>query len=177
MRRPKSTPGPPRRTLRFKSVPTTNQSQNSSFMSQSQGSTRDPLAAVNPRRPLRRQNRHHSATTSAFSLGATLASLSILPRRSLLGQNRHHGWGIGHRQATSLSTSFDFQFGGTHDDPYFQELAASAPQRRNWRGILIGNHVSLIFVKVIVLAFSMIVFISSIILAIIFFISPRKSLY
>lgn len=130
--RPKGTPAP-RRTLRFKSVPT----------SQSQGSiTRDPLTAYRPRRTAS----HHERAIS-FSLGATLASLSLLPRRSTTG-------GRGRRQPNN----FDFVFHSAHQDPYLQELAASAPQKRNWRGILT--------------AFAMIIFLSSIILAAIFFLTP-----
>lgn len=110
--RPKGTPAP-RRTLRFKSVPST---------SQSQGPTRDPLTIYRPRRTAS----HHERAIS-FSLGATLASLSLMPRRTM-------SVGRGRRQPHS----FDFVFHSAHPDPYLQEIAASAPQKRNWRGILTG---------------------------------------
>jgi hypothetical protein len=121
-----------------------------------QGQGRDPMAAVDPRQlrrslPSRPHRRPASHTSRAFSLGATLASLSLLPRRTLLGARQP--------QSTCINANFEYAFAGGNDhDPYFQELAASAPQKRNWRGILT--------------AFAMIIFISSIILAAIFFLTP-----
>jgi hypothetical protein len=136
--RPKGTPAP-RRTLRFKSMPSTS--------GQNQNTTQDPLTEYRPRR---RTASHHERAIS-FSLGATLASLSLMPRRSMT-------IGRGRRQPNN----FDFVFHSAHPDPYLQELAASAPQKRNWRGILT--------------AIAMIIFLSSIILAAIFFLTPCKYL-
>jgi hypothetical protein len=154
MYRPKSTPGIPRRTLRFKSAP--NQSRHPS-LTQNQ-CTRDPLAAVNPYPRYRTQ-----PTARAFGIGATLASLSLLPRRTLLSTARQsrQSW-RGRNPPGTLATNFDYVFHqcGAYSD-HFQELAASTPQKRNWKGILT--------------AFAMIIFISSIILAAIFFLTPRLS--
>lgn len=138
----KGTPAPPRRTLRFKNV--------SSSTTQCQGTeARDPLAATRPGRGIsllerRNPRRHERALLS--NLSTTLTSLSFMPRRR-------------GRQADENRQDLDFEFASFHmQDPYLQELAASAPQKRNWKGILT--------------AFAMILLISSIILAVIFFFTP-----
>jgi hypothetical protein len=94
------------------------------------------------------------AATRPFHLGATIASLSLLPRRTLLGAN------LGSSSRRPAPSTFDFAPFAHPLDDHFQELAASAPQKRNWRGILT--------------AIAMIVLISSIILAAIFFLTPCK---
>ncbi|KAI6232633.1 hypothetical protein M3Y99_01010300 [Aphelenchoides fujianensis] len=126
----------PRRTLRFKSLPT-------------RGSARRRAeASAQRQRQVRRANGDGGR---GFNLRSTLASWSLLParrnRRSRFDESggggadsgtKHGGLRMHRGGGQSTATTRPFRPFETVDDVLLQELAAAAPQQRNWRGILIA---------------------------------------